>query len=413
MSEALRHRFVFVYPYEPGAHEARVHGFEHLRSRGFEVEALVVPVLPGSPVMQPSMYERDGLRVTVVPDEASLAAFLVEMADTSIFVDFLFGLEAATHRGRDVLPAIVSAGGAYCVVSGGALPPASDQASLSQLRRRLALIANPVRLRDFVGRKVGALFGTTAASPPPVRVFSGHSEALEGYLERTGLTRAVVTSVNSFDYDAYLAYMLTRGGEPPAAEPIAVFLDEDASGHPDFALLGDSSGNMEAGEYAASLRRLFDAVEQRTGLRVIVAAHPRADYAMRSGFFGDREVVNGSTVDLVARSSMVIAHASTAVSFAALADKPLLVVKTAAMLSSSYTLTVDRVAGGLSIAPICSDEPGVLDGLDWDYKAWSRAGYATYLERYVRSHDAPADKTTWEIVAETLQDGRYVAPSAR
>jgi len=256
------------------------------------------------------------------------------------------------------------------------------------------------------------MLGATPVVPLPARVFAGHSEALESYLGRTRLPRSAVTWVTSFDYDAYLAYLAARGGEAPEVEPIAVFLDEDASGHPDFGLLADSAMQMSAEEYSASLRRLFDAVERKTGLRVVVAAHPRADYATRPGFFGERDVVSGATVDLVARSSMVIAHASTAVSFAAISDKPLIMVKTASMMSG-YDATVDRIAAGLALEPVCSDEPGVLDGLDWDYANWSRAGYSAYLERYVRSQDAPADRTTWEIVAETLQDGGYVAPLAR
>lgn len=401
-----------MYPYEPGAHESRVHGHALLRSRGFDVEALVLPVLSGSPAMPPAVYARDDLRVTVAPDESSLSAYLAEKADTSVFVDFLFGFSEPTFRGRYVLPAIVQAGGEYCVVPGGVLPPAAPSASLSQLRRRLALATNPARLSDFVGRKVGRMLGATPVVPLPARVFAGHSEALESYLGRTRLPRSAVTWVNSFDYDAYLAYLAARGGEAPEVEPIAVFLDEDASGHPDFGLLADSAMQMSAEEYSASLRRLFDAVERKTGLRVVVAAHPRADYATRPGFFGERDVVSGATVDLVARSSMVIAHASTAVSFAAISDKPLIMVKTASMMSG-YDATVDRIAAGLALEPVCSDEPGVLYGLDWDYANWSRAGYSAYLERYVRSQDAPADRTTWEIVAETLQDGGYVAPLAR
>lgn len=402
VSAASRRRFVFMYPYEPGAYERRSRGIEQVRSLGFEVEILVVPVLPGSPRLAAAVSHQDGIRVTVTPDEASLMSYLAEKAATSVFIDVLFGFSEPTLRGRFVLPSLARCAAVYCVVAGGALPPVAPMDGQSRLKRQLRLATSPARLADFLWRKVGGRLGLVPAVPRPVAVFASRSEPLESYLLRMGLDHSAVTRVNSFDYDVALDYLASHGGRFPESEPFAVFLDEDASGHVDFGLLAESSIRIDPAEYSASLRRLFDAVESNTGLRVVVAAHPRADYSAQPGFFGERDLVVGSTVDLVARSSMVIAHASTAVSFAAIADKPLMIVKTASMVASSYGSTVDRIARGLALEPVLSDEPGVLDNLNWDYVDWSRAGYPAYLERYVHSQDAPSNTSTWEIVAETL-----------
>ena len=408
-----RSRFVFMYPYEPGAYEARVHGWQALRSRGFEIEAIVVPALAGSPAMQSGTRELAGAPVVTLADRASLRAYLERHASSSMFVDFLFGLGEPSYRGRHVLPAIAEAGGEYCVVSGGALPPSDQSVSVSQLKRWLTLATDPARLGDFVGRKVEGLVGALPPTPPPARVFSGHSEALDGYLARTGVPADRLTWVNSFDYDVYLAYLAAHGGVVPQPEPIAVFLDEGAVNHPDFALLGESSADLSAEAYSASVRRVFDEVERRTRLRVVVAAHPRVDYSSQPPFFGEGDVVVGETVDLVARSSAVLAHASTAVSFAALFDKPLLIFKTGMMEATSYGATVDRIARGIGVAPLAADGPAAIQGFDFDVSHWSRAGFGGYLDRYVRSAEAPRDRTTWDIVADTLLAAGAVATPKR
>jgi hypothetical protein len=72
-----------------------------------------------------------------------------------------------------------------------------------------------------------------------------------------------------------------------------------------------------------------------------------------------------------------------------------------------------EAAAAVFVVPSSAAEYGTLHALGSDDESWSRAAYSPYLERYVRSHDAPPDKTTWEIVAESLQEEGYLWSPAR
>ena len=82
-------------------------------------------------------------------------------------------------------------------------------------------------------------------------------------------------SINSSDYDNYLT--LNREKTKQFSEKYCVFLDEFLPYHPDFPILGIQTVNPKT--YFQNLNRFFDFIEQKSGTKVIVAAHPKADYA--------------------------------------------------------------------------------------------------------------------------------------
>jgi hypothetical protein len=105
-------------------------------------------------------------------------------------------------------------------------------------------------------------------------------------------------------------------------ENFCVFLDDFLPFHPDFAITG--SATVKAEEYYESVNRFFSMVESSTGLQVVIAAHPKALYE-QNPFLG-RLIVFNKTNALIKKSSLVLAHASTAVSFVVFHKKPLLLV---------------------------------------------------------------------------------------
>lgn len=206
--------------------------------------------------------------------------------------------------------------------------------------------------------------------------------------------------INSFDFDRFLA--LQGSGPLPERDGTCLFIDEGLLGHPNFAYLGIAE--LDAGKYAASMRRLFDAVESTTGLTVRIAAHPLVDPEALRDPYGAREVVSGRTPELALRADAVIAHASTAVNFAALASRPLILCETAGMRATGYSGQVHGTAGALRLAVLDVDDPVAISSIPGDPAVWPRPDYESYLGRYVVSPGAQP-MNTWDIVADDLAKG--------
>lgn len=105
-----------------------------------------------------------------------------------------------------------------------------------------------------------------------------------------------------------------------------VFLDQYLPYHNDYKLQGDSS--VDARVYFDSLNKCFRILERKYNKRVIIAAHPAAhNYRINNPYEGRRIIFN-KTAELVKNSFGVIGHASTAISFAVLNYKPLVLFTT-------------------------------------------------------------------------------------
>lgn len=139
-----------------------------------------------------------------------------------------------------------------------------------------------------------------------------------------------VVPINLSDYSQYLNSLRT-----PLIldlnENYAVFLDADIPFHPDSDLLGWKK--VDPFQYYFSLNRLFGWLEKKYNLKVIIAAHPRADYRNRNPFNG-RSIYSDVTPDLVKHSQFVISHSSMAQSYAVLNKKPLIFIYTDSMFVS-------------------------------------------------------------------------------
>ena len=78
--------------------------------------------------------------------------------------------------------------------------------------------------------------------------------------------------------------------------------------------------------YSEKVATLLRKIAQKNDLEIIVAAHPKSNLDHTCGMFPDFQVIKDKTCKLVAESSMVVAHSSTSIQFAILADKPILLI---------------------------------------------------------------------------------------
>jgi hypothetical protein len=128
-------------------------------------------------------------------------------------------------------------------------------------------------------------------------------------------------AINASDYDYFLRETLNPSESDVHERKFVVFLDTYLPYHADHSVMGlpylSSPDN-----YFRDMAALFDLVEQKYDVEVIVAAHPSANYSGME--FGERKIIQGMTQSLVKNCEFVIKHHSQSISYAVLYQKPIL-----------------------------------------------------------------------------------------
>lgn len=184
--------------------------------------------------------------------------------------------------------------------------------------------------------------------------------------------RSRVVALNHPDYDNYLG--VKNKADRIIKSEYCVFLDDNLVYDTDYKIF---NMQIEPASYFKSLCSFFDRLEKRHHLKVVIAAHYKAEY--QGPEFGDREIIKGKTNELAKDCRFAIAHYSTSISFAVLYEKPLLFIYTSEMKEMFYFQVIKQFAsvlGGtiLNIDDIHGNEglhinpPNRLQYNDYKYK---------------------------------------------
>lgn len=272
----------------------------------------------------------------------------------------------------------------------------SERGLAARVRRKVQQAPSLVELvRSLIARRVDRVH---VGVLPDVRVVAGAAMR-----ERHAQVVRTVVPAHSLDWDVYLR---ASGAPPPtgAQRPYALYLDQEMGFHPDYRVSHLRVPITPRGFYRA-LNRYFRRLEDETGLEVVVAAHPRADRSRLARRLPGWRVSDRPTVEAVAGASLVLAHNSTAASFAAAWRRPLVVLADGDLLRSwegpftvalaqSLGAPVDMIDGELA--------PTVPTRVD-------ESRCAAYVRDFLT--EMPDDRRpSWAIVAESL--AALVPPSA-
>jgi len=134
--------------------------------------------------------------------------------------------------------------------------------------------------------------------------------------------KSEVVRVNYFDYDNYLTVVHNKR---LIEDRYCVFLDDCYLSHPDLNMFKMKTINPDM--YCQSLNSFFRNIEEKYGLSVVIASHPKANYT-DSGVFDKRNIIGGKTPDLVKDCEFAVTHMSSSVSYAVLYKKPVIFIYT-------------------------------------------------------------------------------------
>lgn len=398
-----RATLIFVFPYSVTSWDALRYGFEMLLAKDINVKVFDLSTLFSSRLNTNQKI----LNEKYIKKICSYQEFDEEVnrtVDHSIFIDCVNGINGFQWKGRQIFRIFKKYDATYFLIEIGSLPLLPNKENF-KLINKIKKAFNIQKLIKFLKWKLGKWvvnfqYNYFSLYQLPKKIFVGNTEMVGYYLNKYRLSPSQIVSIHSFDYDRYLYYL--RSGQAKLSDSkICVFLDQALTHHRDF---DGPAGFRPITEqnYLKSMNQLFDKIESTTKLKIVIAASPRANPDELSRIFGNRTVIRDKTLELVAQSSLVLMHNSTAVSFAVLFDKPILILKTSEMLNSyGFNNFIDNMANALGLKPICIDHKNEMETLSLtNYGNWKR-NYTEYKHKYVKTKGL-ADKTTWEIVVENL-----------
>jgi hypothetical protein len=150
-----------------------------------------------------------------------------------------------------------------------------------------------------------------------------------------------VIPINFYDYDRYLCVK----DNPSRLIPYdyCVFLDDNLAYDIDFVAF--TIKTVTAKLYYQSLCAFFDRLENLFKVRIVIAAHPKAEY--HGNEFGDRAIIQGKTNELVKDCHFAITSYSASTSYAILYKKPIVFIYTNELIDFVSCQTIKSFANML------------------------------------------------------------------
>ncbi len=283
----------------------------------------------------------------------------------------------------------------YASFTANALPAFTKIIKEPKLKK-ISKIFNFQILKEIISSRLFKLADKLEIIQKPAFVLAG-GDAKTNYLP-TPTKKSKIIYAHTLDYDLYLEY-LRKNNSKDSSPKYAVFLDEYLPLHPDFIVIGDRfkpyKNNPEL--YFNEMRYIFDAIEKEIKMPIVIAAHPRAKYKDTDKFYGEREIVNGRTIELVAGSNIVLLHCSTSINFSVLFKKPMVFILPKGLKGGFYDDQISGFSRLFGVNPYSGNNSPEIS----NYIARFGKAYEEYKQKYIKTKNSP-DKYFWEIVSDEI-----------
>ena len=277
----------------------------------------------------------------------------------------------------------------YSVFISNAIPHSDSNKSRKNLFKKIKRLTPKKLINYFFTRIPPALFEISAST----FALAGGAKSISK-MPLIGCNTHTLW-IHTLDYDIYLNDRKVDQKE----RNIAVFLDEYGPFHPDF-IHQETSPPVTPDEYYPCLCNFFDYVEEKLGLKVVIAAHPRSHYEELPDFFQGRKLIRGKTVELVKDSRLVILHCSTSINFPVLYKKPIVFITTDELEMSIYGNYISKFASYFRKTPINISRNASID-LEKEFFIYEE-GYAKYKHDFIKM-DGTEDIPFWQVVSNRIK----------
>ena len=277
----------------------------------------------------------------------------------------------------------------YCVTSLNSQQSFGSE-NLGTLVNRLLNITLKKILSKLISQIPFKLLGLRHASMVEVMTNKSRFKRLD--VSKT--TRIVYT--HSSDYDRYTEANFRNEVIPK----YIVYLDNFLPFHPDSLYSGEVNP-VTSDLYHESLNKFFEELELITGVKVIIAAHPKSNYSELFNPFNGRKIVFGKTAELVRNSEIVVLNFSNSINFAILYGKAIVFITTNEL--QNVPLYRKHIAGMASLfekKAINIDEKIEIIKIEL-YKVNSKL-YNEYKNSYIKT-DGTYELHSWQIKCNEIK----------
>lgn len=258
------------------------------------------------------------------------------------------------------------------------------------LRKMLKI--TPVKLVNYLRNIIPKVLLVFCNLKPATLVLVGGAKSIvTGPLISTG---SRILFIHSLDYDLFLKEVNASIND----HKFIVFLDQNLPFNTD-PIFSGTKRLTTPDEYYPSLCKYFDYVEDRFGLEVIIATHPRF-HNDKSYLFRGRKVEKGNTAKLVKDSKLVITHYTTAVNLVVLYNKPVIFITTNDIENSFRQSAIDTLCRYFGKRPINIDREINID-LEQELFI-DREKYDRFRNDFIKVKGSP-EAPFWEVVSNEIR----------
>ena len=201
---------------------------------------------------------------------------------------------------------------------------------------------------------------------------------------------------HNLDYDYLFNHQTTSSKHD---ENMIVFLDTDEAYHPDYISLGVKP-HVNPAAYFSTMNHGLDLIGRSLGKKVVVAAHPRSNYSDKEHKFAFPMVKNRS-YELINNAYAVVSHGSTALQWAVLKQKPILLVTTDELQKTRFFGHAEGFVVELGIDITNLNQ--IDSSFDWERRILVDLDkYADYKDRYIKYPGSP-EQPLWSIVIDEIE----------
>ena len=251
-----------------------------------------------------------------------------------------------------------------------------------------SIISKPTKLIKFIWFRALSLITRVHADYYIVAGLKSEDPALS--------MKAKTIRAHNLDYD----FLVKDKNYQDLENSHILFLDEEACYHPDYAS-SSYPPCATPNNYFSTMNKGLSWISAVFAAKVIIAAHPRSDYSNKLISF-EHPIVKGNTYELIKNSKLVVAHGSTAIQWAILFRKPILLVTTDELENSHCSTTIGAFRSELHKSVVNLDSFKDADDLLTD-SIVDDAVYDRYIENYIKQDKTPF-KLSWSIVIDALEE---------
>jgi len=222
-------------------------------------------------------------------------------------------------------------------------------------------------------------------------------------LQNTSKGNPSIIKAHNLDYDFIITNNTPKIGQNDGG---LVFLDDAVADHSDYVHLGIKP-YVTAENYYPAMNVCLLQIGEALNYVVKIAAHPRSDYDKKS-FKNSFPILKDQTFELIKQASLVVAHGSTALQWAVLMKKPIIILITDEMEKNSIVKAdINLMASELGKHAINVNK--IQENYDWkQHLNVDELKYQNYVETYVKQTGSP-EKPVWEIVIDRMEKDLFHA----